>query len=148
MTTATTRATDHPSFVQIGQKLDEHEGLNHTIPPKTPPTYIHNGTKHPKNQIITFCGDSYRFRADSPFHLEDSKISFSGSFLFLLLPEDLLCSNKSTLFNVIKRVKPTFVKSLSLRVVCLQQSREPPLLLAISKKGEHGSWLIFSLLTR
>ena len=62
------------------------------------------------------------------------KYLFQDLFFFLSLPEDLLSSYESTLFNIIKRVKPSFVKSPSLQFVRLEQSREPPLLLTISKR--------------
>ena len=59
--------------------------------------------------------------------------SFSVSFL-----EKIFCLVTNV---IIKRVKPTFVKSPSLQVVCLEQSREPPLLLTISKRLQaQGKW--------
>ena len=53
-TTATTNATDSSSFVENGQELIKFDLLNQPVPPKSPLFYIHHGTKHPKNQIITF----------------------------------------------------------------------------------------------
>ena len=66
--TGTTRATNHPSFKEIGPKLTEFELSNRPIPSKSPPTYVHHGTKpqkSPKNQTVTFlCQNRTPIHAD------------------------------------------------------------------------------------